>query len=71
MPGDKVELTCGNCQLICHPDAEIRKHRFKLLVESGVIIQNSDGSLDAVGPEEAKERIAKMDDDIRSLYEKV
>jgi len=71
MPGDKVELTCGNCQLICHPDAEIRKHRFKLLVESGVIIQNSDGSLNAVAPEEAKERIAKMNAETRALYEEV
>jgi epoxyqueuosine reductase QueG len=69
MPGDKVELTCGNCQLICHPDKEVRKRRYKMLVESGVIIQNPDGSLDAVAPQEAKERIAKMDEGTRALYE--
>jgi hypothetical protein len=34
MPGDKVELTCGNCQLICHPDKDVRKKRYKLLTES-------------------------------------
>jgi len=70
-PGDKVELTCGNCQLICHPDKEIRKCRYKMLVESGVIVQNADGTLEAVTPEEAKKRIAKMDVETRRLYEKI
>jgi epoxyqueuosine reductase QueG len=71
MPGDKVELTCGNCQLICHPDKEVRKRRYKMLVESGVIVQNSDGTLEAVKPEEAKKRIAAMDVETRALYEKL
>jgi epoxyqueuosine reductase len=69
MPGDKVGLTCGNCQLICHPDKEVRKHRYKLLVASGVITQNPDGSLEAVTPEEAQKRIAEMDAETRTLYE--
>jgi epoxyqueuosine reductase QueG len=71
MPGDKVELTCGNCQLICHPDKEVRKQRYRLLVESGVVVQNPDGTLEAVSPEEAKKRIAAMDPDTRALYEKI
>ncbi len=71
MPGDRVELTCGNCQLICHPDKEIRKNRYKLLVESGVIVENSDGSREAVTPEEAKKRLAAMDPATRALYEEV
>ena len=69
MPGDKVELTCGFCQLICHPDKEVRKRRYKMLVESGVIIQNPDGTLKAVTPQEAKEQIAKMDEGTKALYE--
>jgi epoxyqueuosine reductase QueG len=71
MPGDKVELTCGNCQLICHPDKEVRERRYKMLVESGVIVQNRDGKLEAVTPEKAAERIAKMDAETRALYEKI
>lgn len=71
MPGDKVELTCGHCQLICHPDKEIRKRRYQMLVESGVIIQNPNGSLEAAAPQEAEERIAKMDAETRALYGKV
>ena len=69
MPGDRVQLTCGNCQLICHPDKEVRQNRFKLLVESGVIVQNPDGSLEAVTPEEAKKRLASMEPEKRILYE--
>ena len=71
MPGDKVGLTCGNCQLICHPDKEVRKARYKMLVESGVVVQNPDGSLNAVTPEEGKKRIAEMDPDRRALYEEM
>jgi epoxyqueuosine reductase QueG len=71
MPGDKVGLTCGNSQLICHPDKEVRKRRYQMLVKSGVIIQHSDGSLEAVAPEEAKKRIAEMDTATRALYEKI
>jgi len=69
MPGDRVELTCGNCQLICHPDKEIRKKRYKLLVENGVIVENPDGFREAVSPEEAKKRLAAMDPATRALYE--
>ncbi|CAB1056739.1 Iron-sulfur cluster-binding protein [Olavius sp. associated proteobacterium Delta 1] len=71
MPGDRVELTCGNCQLICHPDKKIRKKRYKLLTESGVIVENPDGSREAVSPEEAKKHLAAMDPKTRALYEEV
>jgi len=64
-----VGLTCGNCQLICHPDKEVRKARYKMLAESGVIVQNPDGTLEAVPPEEAKKKLADMDDETRALYE--
>jgi epoxyqueuosine reductase QueG len=71
MPGDRVELTCGNCQLICHPDKEIRKKRYKMLTKSGVIVENSDGSREAVSAEEAKKRLTAMDPETRALYEEV
>ncbi len=71
MPGDKLELTCGNCQLICHPDKDVRKSRYKMLVESGVVVQNQDGSLDTVSPEEATKRLEAMEPEKRALYEEV
>ncbi len=70
-PTRKINMTCGNCQLVCHPDHEERKRRYALLVKSGVVVQNDDGSLEAVAPDIAKKRIAEMPADQRAMYEKV
>jgi epoxyqueuosine reductase QueG len=71
MPGRrKINMTCGNCQLVCHPDREERKRRYKLLIESGVVVQNPDGSLAAVSPEIARKHLAEMNPGQRALYEK-
>jgi len=69
MPGIKTQFTCGHCQFICHPDKDVRTKRFKTLTEAGVVIQLEDGSLKAVSPEEAREHLAAMSPDVRSLYE--
>jgi len=71
MPGDRVELTCGNCQLICHPDKDVRKKRYQMLMESGVIVENPAGKREAVSPAEAKKKLAAMDPATRALYEEV
>jgi hypothetical protein len=71
MPGDKVELTCGTCQLICHPDKDVRKKRYKLLTESGVIVQSPDGTLEAVSPQEAAKKLEEMKPEDRALYEEI
>jgi hypothetical protein len=42
-----------------------------MLVESGVVVQNPDGTLEAVSPEEAKKRVASMSPEKRALYEEV
>jgi epoxyqueuosine reductase len=69
MPGKPVEMMCGNCQLVCHPDKTVRAKRFKMLTRSGVIIQHPDGSLVAVSPEKAEEHLAAMTPETRALYE--
>ncbi|MBW2063119.1 MAG: epoxyqueuosine reductase [Deltaproteobacteria bacterium] len=69
LPNSKGQLTCGHCQLICHPDKEVRTKRFKMLTEAGVVIQLEDGSLKAVSPEEAREHLEAMSPDVRALYE--
>ena len=69
IPGRRVEIMCGNCQLVCHPDKTVRAERFKLLTRTGVIIQHPDGSLEAVSPEEAQEHLAAMTPERRALYE--
>ena len=65
----KMYITCGNCQLICHPDKAVRKARYQRLTQSGVVVQYPDGSRQAVSPEEAEAHLADMDDDRRALYE--
>jgi len=69
MPGHKIEFTCCHCMLVCHPDKEVRKKRHKMLIESGVIIQNPDGSRKAVTAEEAIKNITAMEPDRKALYE--
>jgi epoxyqueuosine reductase QueG len=65
----RIGLTCGNCQIICVADKEERKRRYKVLTESGCVVQNTDGSLDVVSPAEAAERVAAMDSETRACYE--
>jgi len=65
----KIYYVCSNCQFICTPDREERKRRNKLVQKSGVILQNEDGTLEAVTPEEARERLDAMEPERRSLYE--
>jgi hypothetical protein len=71
MPSGRViNMTCGNCQLVCHPDRDERKRRYKLLTRSGVAVQNPDGSLEAVSPEIAEKRLGEMPDAQRAWYQK-
>jgi len=70
MPGQrKINFTCGNCQLLCHPDRAERKRRYKLLTKSGVVVQHPDGSLEAVSPGVAKRHLAAMSPEQRACYE--
>ncbi len=66
----KLILTCGNCQLICHPDKDERKKRYRWLVTSGCVVQDEDGQLRAVAPAIAKKHLAAMPPEQRALYEK-
>jgi epoxyqueuosine reductase QueG len=67
----KIWQTCGNCQLVCHPDKEERKRRHKMLTDSGVVVQHPDGTLEAMPPEKATSFISEMDLEARALYENI
>ena len=72
MPGvRKLNMTCGNCQLICHPDPDERKRRYKLLTTSGVVVQHPDGSLEAVAPDVAEKHLSELSPEARACYEKI
>jgi epoxyqueuosine reductase QueG len=62
-------IACAHCQAICAPSLETRKARFRMLRESGVIVQNEDGRLERVSPEEAKKHLESMAPERRRLYE--
>ena len=66
-----MEYTCSNRHFVCHPDKEVRKARYRMLSESGVVIQEPDGTCRAVSPEEAKEFLKAMPLERRKLYESV
>jgi epoxyqueuosine reductase QueG len=69
-PTRKIYKTCGNCQLICHPDRDERKRRYKLLTKNGVVVQHEDGTLEAVSPKIAAKHVAEMDPERRAAYSK-
>lgn len=62
-------VACAHCQLICAPTLDERQARFGMLRRSGVVVQEADGTLLAVSPEEGRQRLAAMDPERRALYE--
>jgi epoxyqueuosine reductase QueG len=65
----KINMTCGNCQLLCHPDRDERKRRYKLLTKGGVVVQHDDGSLEAVAPKIGEKYVSELPDEKRAMYE--
>ncbi len=61
-------LTCGNCQLLCWPDASDRKENYRILTSTGVVIQESDGNLRRVSPEEGESYVQGLEEERKSLY---
>lgn len=66
---EKLRVSCANCQLVCCPDKNERKARYKMLTEAGVVIQNLDGSRIAVSKENAEKIFESMPITQKALYE--
>jgi hypothetical protein len=64
-------MTCGNCQLVCSPDKEERKMRYKALLSGGCIVQHPDGRFEAQSPEDAAVSVAAMPPEVRARYEEL
>ena len=71
LTAEKLRISCGNCQLVCCPDKNERKARYKMLTESGVAVQNPDGTIEIVSPEVAEKILKRMPNERRILYEKL
>ena len=68
---EKLRVSCANCQLVCCPDKNERKTRYKMLTEAGVVIQKPDGSPIAVSQEDANKMFASMSTTRKALYEDI
>lgn len=56
-----VQLTCGNCNILCWGDSVETAKNYKILKNSGCVIQKENGELVVLPPEKAKEEFEKMD----------
>ncbi len=67
-PGVNLYLTCGNCQNVCWGDAEENRKNFKILTSSGCVIQNPDGEILVLPPEEAQKTFDEFPKKHKKLY---
>jgi hypothetical protein len=65
-----IQLTCGNCNLICWGDPAETAKNYKILKNSGCVIQKEDGEIAVLPPEKAKEEFEKMSPKHKRLYAK-
>jgi hypothetical protein len=59
-PGINIRLTCGFCQNICWGDPKETAENYRILTESGCIIQNVDGSIVVLPPKEAEQHFESL-----------
>ncbi|MCL2142670.1 MAG: hypothetical protein FWH44_00180 [Methanomassiliicoccaceae archaeon] len=64
----EMQYTCSNCQFVCHPDIDVRKKRYELLRNGGVVIEEEDGRKHSVTPPEAEKFISDMLDERKKLF---
>jgi len=68
VPDYKMQYTCSNCQLVCHPDKKIRNKRHSLFKTNGVIIEDKNGIRKKLSPVDAQNIIENMEKDRKDLY---
>jgi hypothetical protein len=61
-------LTCGNCQIVCGANKDQRKENYRLLRNSGCVIQRENGDIVVLPPDEAAEAFDKMAPEHKALY---
>ena len=67
-PGVDVRLTCGMCQNLCWGNAKDTADNYRILTNSGCIIQNPDGSIDIFPSEEAEKHFEALPEKHRKKY---
>ena len=65
-----IRLTCGNCQIICWGDPEETKENYRLLANSGCVVQKENGDIVVLPAEEAEEFFETMSPKHKRAYYK-
>ena len=68
LKGMNVRLTCSNCQIACWGNREDTRENYKILRNSGCVLQRENGEIVVLPAEEAAEEFEKMDPAHRALY---
>lgn len=63
-----LHLTCGNCQIICWGDKEETRENYRLLKNSGCVIQRENGDVEVLPAREAAKTFAALPPEHRELY---
>ena len=63
-----VHLTCAFCQLVCFGNRKETSENYRMLLDSGCVIQKENGELVVLPPDEVKEVFENMDPKHRKLY---
>ncbi len=63
-----LNMTCGNCQIVCWGNKQETAKNLKLLHSSGCVLQGADGSLYPLPSEEAKSTFESMNPEQKNLY---
>ncbi|TFG18536.1 MAG: hypothetical protein EU533_07660 [Promethearchaeota archaeon] len=66
----ETKLTCGNCQLICWGDPKETAENYRILTNSGCVLQKENGEIIVLPPEDADKLFSKMPLKHQKLYYK-
>jgi epoxyqueuosine reductase QueG len=66
--GQIMQLTCGSCNIICWGDPKETAENYKLLTNSGCVIQKENGEMIVLPADEAEKTFNEMSPGHQSLY---
>jgi len=67
--GYDIQISCGNCSNICFGDPKETAKNYKILTNSGCVIQKENGEILILPPEEAEKVFQSMDPKHMRLYD--
>ncbi|MHA1543222.1 MAG: hypothetical protein ACTSQH_09625, partial [Candidatus Hodarchaeales archaeon] len=63
------KFTCGHCQIVCWGDPKETNENYRLLRNSGCVVQKEDGTIVVLPPEEAKKAFDELNPEHKKLYQ--